>query len=119
MAITEIQERRVAICKINDCCPFRANLCHFADGCHGSISGRKISDGEGRAMLTLDDEVLVVENRTATIYLNPPETAGLFRAFDSGVGPEKIVGQYAFKPVPEGHKPGRLKQALAAEQVIF
>src|SRR5712664_281746 len=112
-------ERRVAVCSINDCCPFRTNLCHFAGGCHGSISGRKISNSEGYAMLTLDDETLVVENGTATIYLNPPETAGLYRAFDSGIDSEKLAGQYAFNAVPEGDQPGRLKQALAMEQVTF
>ena len=26
-------ERRVAVCSINDCCPFRSNLRHVGDGC--------------------------------------------------------------------------------------
>jgi hypothetical protein len=122
MAVTsgEFPQRRVAICTINDCCPFRTHLCQVAEGCHGSISGRRAATPEGFVMLTLDDEVVVRRDDALMVYLNAPDTAALFRDFDRGLGSEQLVGrEYDFKAVPERHQPGRLKKALMAKQITL
>jgi|SRR5450631_2895080 hypothetical protein len=114
-------ERRVAVCCINDCCPFRSNLCHVADGCHGSISGRSITGGDpDHAMGTLDDETVVLTNGAFTGSANTPANAVLFRDFDRGADMNKYVDTtLSLCPLPKGHKPGRLKKALEAGEVTL
>ena len=114
-------ERRVAVCRINDCCPFRSNLCHVADGCHGSIEGRSITSNDPDfAMVTLDDEIVLLMHGALTFYANLPDNAALLRDFDRGADMSQYVDTtLTLGAVPNGHKPGRLKKALEAGKMLF
>jgi hypothetical protein len=114
-------KRRVAVCRINDCCPFRSNLCHVGDGCHGSIEGRSIThDDPDHALFTLDDETVVFANGVLTTFANTPDNAVLLRDFDRGADMNKYVGTtLTMRPLPKGHKPGRLKKALEAGKITL
>jgi hypothetical protein len=122
----KVLERRVAVCKINDCCPFRSNLCHVADGCHGLISDRSITgddkdtNDKDFAMVTLDDETVFLVNGALTMFANSPSNAALLRDFDRGADMTKYIEQQlTYEPLPKGHKPARLKKALEAGEIML
>jgi hypothetical protein len=72
------QKRRVPVCKINWCCPYRSDLCQSE--CSGARQPKV------DFMMVIGDDVLIREPgaEAHTRYTIPKETRKVFRAFDSG-----------------------------------
>jgi hypothetical protein len=80
-----IEQRRVPICTINWCCPYRGDLCTM--WCTGERAPK--SD----YMVVRGDHAVIGGTR----YYVPEKTREAFRAFDRGDPPETIAGDYVFE----------------------
>jgi hypothetical protein len=89
----DIDVRRVATCLINDCCPYRTNLCAVARGCHGSLTGRPVSGGdqdvfagmlEADTVFIVDDEAILRRDGALTRYGMGPAIRQMFVDYDRG-----------------------------------
>src|SRR5260370_26885313 len=72
------QKRRVPVCKMNWCCPYRSDLCQ------SDCSGARQPTVD--FMMVMGDDVLIREPgaEAHTRYTIPKETRKVFRPFDTG-----------------------------------
>jgi len=90
-------KRRVPVCTINWCCPYRSDLC--TKKCTGE---RKPRDDY---MLVSGDYALIRSGGVHVRYFIPEKTKETFRKFDHGEAAEKLVGNYTFE-APRDKQPG-------------
>jgi hypothetical protein len=89
-------ERRVPVCTINWCCPYRSDLCQ------GSCSGKRIPSSYG--LFVSGDDAFVREGNTGPLvrYAIPEETKACLRGFDEGLPDSDLIGRYWFEaPKPK------------------
>lgn len=88
------EKRRVPICAINWCCPYRSDLCK--DRCTGE---RIPADS---SMIVGGGFVYIREAGNSFVkYALPPKTKAAFRGFDRGDPSKDLVGEYTFEAVDE------------------
>jgi hypothetical protein len=85
-------ERRVPVCGINWCCPYRSDLCQ--DQCSGQRKPKSYG------LVVSGDDAFVREGDTGPMvrYSIPEETKTLLRGFDQGRRAEVLAGRYKFEP---------------------
>jgi len=105
-----MMKRRVPVCTINWCCPYRADLC--TKNCTGE---REPSDDY---MLVSGDYVLIRnENGDHVRYFIPEKTKETFRRFDRGE--EEVAGDYVFEAPRDGvSQPWRADGRLPVHRLL-
>jgi hypothetical protein len=81
--------RRVPICAINWCCPYRSDLC--TSECTGERTPRDNS------IIVLGEDVFIVRDDAAHRYHIPEKARETFRSFDRGEPAENLVGDFVFE----------------------